>query len=66
MNVYSLDISERITNSEGPLPRAERIYACRDHGRPILHDTMVSIQVEHFESISTNNDSSILLEVIHQ
>ncbi|KYM95934.1 Vacuolar protein sorting-associated protein 13D [Cyphomyrmex costatus] len=46
MNLYSLEVSANIGQSQNNLPRAEEIYSCKELGKPILHDTTLKILVE--------------------
>ncbi|XP_025991492.2 vacuolar protein sorting-associated protein 13D isoform X3 [Solenopsis invicta] len=46
MNLYSLEMSANIGQSQSNLPRAEEMYSCKELGKPILHDTTLKILVE--------------------
>ncbi|XP_012530446.2 vacuolar protein sorting-associated protein 13D isoform X2 [Monomorium pharaonis] len=46
MNLYSLEVSANIGQSQSNLPRAEEMYSCKESGKPILHDTTLKILVE--------------------
>ncbi|RLU23666.1 hypothetical protein DMN91_003872 [Ooceraea biroi] len=47
MNLYSLEISSNIGQSQNNLPmRAEEMYSCKESGKPILHNTTLKILVE--------------------
>ncbi|XP_024892812.1 vacuolar protein sorting-associated protein 13D isoform X2 [Temnothorax curvispinosus] len=46
MNLYSLEVSANIGQSQTNLPRAEEMYSCKESGKPILHDTTLKILVE--------------------
>jgi vacuolar protein sorting-associated protein 13D len=47
MNLYSLEISSNIGQTQNNLPmRAEEIYSCKESGKPILHNTTLKILVE--------------------
>ncbi|XP_020286741.1 vacuolar protein sorting-associated protein 13D isoform X3 [Pseudomyrmex gracilis] len=47
MNLYSLEISATVGQSQNNLPmRAEEMYSCKESGKPILHDTTLKILVE--------------------
>ncbi|KYN30792.1 Vacuolar protein sorting-associated protein 13D [Trachymyrmex septentrionalis] len=46
MNLYSLEVSANIGQSQNNLPRAEEMYSCKELGKPILHDTTLKILVE--------------------
>jgi len=46
MNLYSLEISANVGQSQNNLPRAEEMYSCKELGKPILHDTTLNILVE--------------------
>ncbi|XP_043480928.1 vacuolar protein sorting-associated protein 13D isoform X1 [Leptopilina heterotoma] len=47
MNLYSLDVSSKLSQVHGNLPiRAEEMYSCKESGKPILHDTLLRVVVE--------------------
>ncbi|KYQ55282.1 Vacuolar protein sorting-associated protein 13D [Trachymyrmex zeteki] len=46
MNLYSLEVSANVGQSQNNLPRAEEMYSCKELGKPILHDTTLKILVE--------------------
>ncbi|KAI5737130.1 hypothetical protein M8J76_010314 [Diaphorina citri] len=61
MNLYSLNTKLRsnMTNqSEYELLRIDKLYSCRDGGKPVLHDTVIQLSIER-ETIASLMHESI-------
>lgn len=62
MNLYTLDITPKLGQVQGPMPiRAEDLYSCKESGKPILHDTILKVVIERDQKSSVLNVSLICL-----
>ncbi|XP_054285267.1 intermembrane lipid transfer protein VPS13D-like [Macrosteles quadrilineatus] len=62
MNVYTLDIQKHL--SEGQMmQRVDKLYSCAESGKPVLHDTVIQLTVDHQAGqLYMRQAESILLE----
>lgn len=67
MNVYTLDMQVRTCNthsgSDCPLLRVDKLYDCKERGKPVLHDTVVQLSIEReIGKLKMRQNEEILLE----
>lgn len=63
MNIFSLNIKSR--RVPGPISRPEVLYSCKTQAKPILHDTMLQLNVvREIQMVNglSNDGESFLLE----
>lgn len=67
MNVYTLDMQVRTCNthsgSDCPLLRVDKLYDCKERGKPVLHNTVIQLAIEReMGKLKMRQNEEILLE----